>query len=129
MLPHDKALALGAVDTELLRDLRSRLNRPVSDKAAVVLFSAVFQITARVELTPLPADKTWATADPAAFKAAVAAASMAGLRAAVSGLTVLKGQPPLIVKALADGLPQAVFSRRLALAGREAPVEGASATP
>ncbi len=123
MLPHDKALALGAVEVEILRDLRSRLGRPINGKAAVVLFNAIAQVAARVDLTPRPDDKTWRTADPAAFKAAVATANMAGLRAAIAGLNLLKGQPPLIVQALADGLPQAVFSRRLVLAGREPAIE------
>lgn len=124
MLAHDKALALSAVETELLRDLRSRLNRPVSGKAAAVLLNAVFQTAGRVGLEP--GDQVWSTADADAFKRAAAMASGVQLRGAVAGLLKLKGQEKAVVQALADGLPQAVLSRRLALAGREAPavIEG-----
>ncbi len=121
MHPHDKALALGAVETELLRDLRSRLNRPVSGKAAAVLLNAVFQTAGRVNLEP--SDRVWATADADAFKRAAAQASVSQLRGAVAGLLKLKGQEKAIVQALTDGLPQAVLSRRLALAGREPAIE------
>ncbi|MDQ0463581.1 hypothetical protein QO010_001352 [Caulobacter ginsengisoli] len=121
MLAHDKALALSAVETELLRDLRSRLNRPASDKAAVVLLNGVFQTAPRVGLEP--SDRVWATADADAFRRAAGQASLTQLRGAVAGLVKLKGQEKAIVQALADGLPQAVLSRRLALAGREPAID------
>jgi hypothetical protein len=117
MLPHDKALALGAVETELLRDLRSRLNRPVSDKAAAVLLNAFLQTAGRVGLEP--GNQVWATGNTEAFLKAAAMASAVQLKGAVAGLAKLKGQEKPIVQALKDGLPQAVISRRLALTGRE----------
>lgn len=117
MLAHDKALALSAVETELLRDLRSRLSRPASDKAAAVLLNAFLQTAARVGLEP--SDKVWATANAEAFLKAAAIASAIQLKGAVAGLAKLKGQEKTVAQALKDGLPQAVISRRLALAGRE----------
>ena len=125
MLPHDKALALGAVETELLRDIRSRLNRPVSDRAAAVLLNAFLQAAARAGLEP--SDRAWATGNAEAFLKAAAMASAVQLKGAVAGLAKLKGQEKPIVQALKDGLPQAVISRRLALAGR-APAIGAPAS-
>ncbi|HYE47580.1 MAG TPA: hypothetical protein VEA44_17575 [Caulobacter sp.] len=113
----DKALALSATETELLRDLRSRLGRPHNDKAAAVLLNALFQAAARVDIAPPPGQPLLAADD---FKAAVAGADMATLRAAVATLRDIHGKGPAhALKALADGLPQAVISRRLALAGRE----------
>jgi|GEM_PF-963848 len=116
----DKAHALTAVETELLRDLRSRLGRPASDKAAAVLLNALFQSAPRVDIAPASGDAALETSDPAAFKLAVAGAGMSGLRSAVAGLRLLHAKGPAFsLKALAEGLPQAVISRRLALGGRE----------
>lgn len=120
----DKAHALTAVETELLRDLRSRQNRPASDKAAAVLLNALFQTAARVEIGPVPGDSPLETADPAIFKLAVASAGMKELRSAVAGLRLLHAKGPAFsLKALSDGLPQAVISRRLALGGREPAID------
>ena len=88
-----------------------------------MLLNAVFQTAPRVGLEP--SDRVWATADADAFKRAAAQASLMQLRGAMAGLLKLKGQDKAVAKALTDGLPQAVLSRRLALAGREAPVESA----
>ncbi len=88
------AAALDARDAELLRDLRSRLNRlPPSAAAREVLASAFFKACARVGLE----------AD-----------------ASVLALTALRrDEPDTFRKALADGALQAVLTRRLVLAGRE----------
>lgn len=116
----EKAHTLTAVETELLRDLRSRLGRPASDKAAAVLLNALFQTAPRVDIAPAPGEAAMETSDPDAFKLAVAGVGMAGLRAAVAGLRLLHAKGAAAsLKALADGLPQAVISRRLALGGRE----------
>jgi hypothetical protein len=116
----DKADALTATETELLRDLRSRQGRPSGDKAAAVLLNALFQTAPRVDIGPAPGDPVLDAADAAAFKQAVASATMAGLRQAVAGLKLVHAKGPAAsLKALADGLPQAVISRRLALGGRE----------
>ncbi len=116
----NKADALTATETELLRDLRHRQGRPASDKAAAVLLNACFQLAARVDIAPAPGEAPLDASDAAAFKAAVAVADMAGLRAAIAHLRLLHARGPAAsLKALADGLPQAVISRRLALAGRE----------
>jgi len=117
----DKALALTATEVELLRDLRHRQGRPASDKAAAVLLNATFQLAARVDIAPAPGEAPLDTPD---FKAVVASADMAALRAAVAHLRQVHAKGPAhSLKALADGLPQAVISRRLALAGREPAVD------
>lgn len=116
----NKADALTTTETELLRDLRSRQGRPTNDKAAAVLLNALFQTAVRVDIGPAPGDAPLETADTAAFKLAVAGASMATLRSAIAGLRLVHAKGPAYsLKALADGLPQAVISRRLALGGRE----------
>jgi hypothetical protein len=120
----DKALALSATETELLRDLRSRQGRPLNDKAAAVLLNALFQAAARVDMVPPPGQAPLEAADAQAFKAAVAGADMATLRAAVAYLRHVHAKGPAhSLKALADGLPQAVISRRLALGGREPSID------
>jgi hypothetical protein len=120
----DKAHALTTVETELLRDLRSRQNRPASDKAASVLLNALFQTAVRVDIGPVPGDSPLETSDPAAFKLAVATAGMNDLRSAVAGLRLVHARgPAFALKALSDGLPQAVISRRLALGGREPAID------
>jgi hypothetical protein len=120
----DKAHALTATETELLRDLRSRLGRPTNDKAAAVLLNALFQTAPRVDIGPAPGDPPLSAADFEAFKAAVAGATMAGLRSAVAGLKLVHAQgPAAVLKATTAGLPQAVISRRLALGGREPSID------
>ncbi|MDB5472625.1 MAG: hypothetical protein JWR84_4185 [Caulobacter sp.] len=120
----DKADALTATETELLRDLRSRLGRATNDKAAAVLVNAVVQTAPRVAIGPAPGDPVLETRDFDAFRLAVAGATMAQLRSAVAGLKQLHGQGPgPVMKAVAAGLPQAVISRRLALGGREPAID------
>lgn len=116
----NKADALTTTETELLRDLRSRLGRATNDKAAAVLVNALVQTAPRVDIGPAPSDPVLDAKDFEAFKTVVAGASMAQLRAAVAGLKQLHGQGPgPVMKAVTAGLPQAVISRRLALGGRE----------
>jgi hypothetical protein len=55
MLPHDKALALSAIEVEQLRDLRSRLNS-ASDKAVGPLMVGFFKLAERVGLAPVIVD-------------------------------------------------------------------------
>ena len=120
----DKADGLTTTETELLRDLRSRLGRATNDKAAAVLVNALVQTASRVDIGPAPGDPVLATTDYEAFKLAVAGATKAQLRSAVAGLKQLHGQGPgPVMKAVAAGLPQAVISRRLALGGREPAID------
>ena len=120
----DKADGLTTTETELLRDLRSRLGRATNDKAAAVLVNALVQTAGRVDIGPAPGDPVLATTDYEAFKLAVAGATKAQLRSAVAGLKQLHGQGPgPVMKAVAAGLPQAVISRRLALGGREPAID------
>ncbi len=123
MLPHAKALALSTVEVELLRDIRSRLGRrAVSDKASAALGTAFFQLCERVGVTagaPPDAGSAAATAQSAA------AADMTGLRRLRAALEAERAHAPRAwAEALAAGAPQAILSRRLALAGRE-PVKDA----
>ena len=131
MLPHDKALALSAVETEQLRDLRSRLNRLVGVAPAVgaksigPLSKGFYDLCARVGLEP---------AAPAAGsgKAWVAqAADHAGmdkLRALVGALIEQQRRDPARWnEVVATCALQAIISRRLALAGREPAKEGPQA--
>lgn len=99
----DPAAALDARDTELLRDLRSRLNRlPPSAAARNVLAGAVFKACARVGLVD------------------GATGSLAELSSAVAALMALRSErPDDFAKAVASGSLQTVLTRRLVLAGRE----------
>ena len=115
MLRHDRALALSAVEVEQLRDLRSRLGRrAVSDKAVAALRTAYFQLCTRVAIDAgaAPASLTGSDAVTVA-----ASADMAGLRGLRSMLE--RASSPEWTAAIAAGAPQAILSRRLALAGRE----------
>lgn len=124
MISLKTALALGPVETEMLRDIRSRLNRrAVSDAALFSLGSAFITACARADVpatTAVPAKvlsgalvvKTAATADIATLSRLVA--TVAEHRALDP-----KCWPGLV----GAGAPQAILSRRLALAGREPPVE------
>jgi hypothetical protein len=119
-----QALALSQVETEALRALRTRLNKaPTSDAASATLGRAFFQVVARSDLAP--------TGDGAALDArlgkgaagllaAIAPADMAGLNALLAVLQRRLSASASDWRALqAAGVPQAVISRRLQLAGRE----------
>jgi hypothetical protein len=120
--------ALSTVEVEMVRDMRSRLNRrAVSDAAALSLGTAFFTVCTRVEIAPLqnaPVDLE----TPHDIARAAESASMGGLRKIGWALFAAKqAEPKSWIKAVAAGAPQAILSRRLALAGREAAVgEGAA---
>ncbi len=113
-------LALSQVETEALRQLRTRLNKPpVSDAASATLGRAFFQVVARSELEPQGAAPQGPAPDPAALLAAIGSADMAGLRRLLPALQARLAEPASWRKLQAAGAPQAVISRRLQLAGRE----------
>lgn len=117
-------LKLSASETEQVRDIRSRLSRKgVGDAALSVLGTAFFQTCVRVDIgasTPIPVENLSA---PLVIKAA-ATADMKTLARLVATLQDYKAKHPKHWPALvAGGVPQAILSRRLALAGREQPVE------
>ena len=123
MLPHDKRLALSAVEVELLRDVRSRLTRrAVSEKARFALGAAFLQACERVGVRPAsgPAGER----SPADLVRSAAAADMAELSRLAGALKMLRERTPQNwPAAVAAGAPQAVLSRRLALAGREPAID------
>ncbi|HEX8570439.1 MAG TPA: hypothetical protein VF699_11025 [Caulobacteraceae bacterium] len=119
MRPHDPKLALSATETESLRAMRSKISRPPPGDAALgVVGRAYFEVCARAGL-PAAGD-AGAVSAPALVEAA-ASADMARLTALLGSLrAVLQRSPAEWRAAIAAGAPQAVMSRRLALAGREA---------
>jgi hypothetical protein len=131
MLPHDKALALSATDTEQLRDLRSRLNRvaavapTVAAKSIGPLTRGFYDLCVRVGLEPTAP----ATGSGRAWIAQAADhAGMDRLRALIGALVERqRSDPARWNEVVATGALQAVISRRLALAGREPAKEGVQA--
>lgn len=123
----DPALALGPVETELLRDVRSRLNRKaVSEQALYALGAAFLQACGRVDMPPTEPIPVEQISAPAFVKAA-GGADLKTLRRLVATLRDYRAAHPKQWPALvAGGVPQAVLSRRLVLGGREQPAE---ATP
>lgn len=113
-------LALGPVETEMLRDIRSRLNRPaVSDAALFALGSAFITACGRADVPAtiaVPA-KTLSGELVAKIAATADIATLSRLVATIVEHRQLdpKGWPGLV----AAGAPQAILSRRLALGGRE----------
>lgn len=125
--PHPE-LALSAVETELLRDLRSRLNRlPPGDKAQDVLGGAFLKACLRVGVGPLDGEHDHAGVPAmdvkqgaAALIAIADAADMRALTLLTTGLSLARKDDPALWRALLKGgVGQAVLSRRLALGGRE----------
>jgi hypothetical protein len=126
MLPHDKRLALSAVEVEQLRDLRSRLNR-ATDKAIGPLMVGFFKVAERVGLAPAVVnaaglDVLRATGGGAGDWIA-RVADLADIRL-LQQLTaelhrLQKADPSAFTAAIKADAPQAVISRRLVLAGRE----------
>ena len=123
----DPRLALSQVETEALRSLRTRLNKPAtSDAASATLGRAFFQVLARSELEPAadPAGLAVIQATlgraPSAILDAVRHAGMTNLRLILAVLHHRLTTSPADWRALqAAGVPQAVISRRLQLARRE----------
>ncbi len=116
----DPKLALTAVETESLRQLRTRLNKPAtSDAARLVLGKVFLETVARMGLTPAEPSAAQPTAPKALIEAAHAA-DMGGLRLLTGRLAAIRAADRKAWAAtLAAGAPQAIVSRRLALAGRE----------
>ena len=125
MKPFHPSLVLSAVETEALRDYRSRLCRlPPSDPAMGVVARGYFTVIARVGLKPSGEARKLT---PEQIVAEAGSADVAGLNSLLASLDdILKGPAAGWRKAVQAGAPQAVISRRLALAGREAPKEVAS---
>ena len=116
----DPKLALSAVEAESLRQLRTRLNKPAtSDAARLVLGKVWLETIARVGITPAEPAGAQPTVPQALIEAAHAA-DMGGLRLLTGRLAAIRtGDPKAWGQSLAAGAPQAIVSRRLALAGRE----------
>jgi hypothetical protein len=114
---------LTPVETEMVRDMRSRLNRrAISDAAALSLGGAFLQVCARVDIGPDPSPPL-AEADAHAIARAAEGADMAALRRLAYALFSARQEAPKRWNAIvAAGAPQAVLSRRLALAGKERPI-------
>ncbi|MDP1738986.1 MAG: hypothetical protein Q8L23_16280 [Caulobacter sp.] len=124
MVRPDPALALSPVETEMLRDIRSRLNRrAVSDAALFSLGSAFLAACARADIPPTTAVPAKVLSGPLVVKIAATAdiPTLSRLAATLAEHRTLdpKCWPGLV----AAGAPQAILSRRLALGGREQPVE------
>ena len=116
----DPKLALSQVEADALRTFRTRMNKPpVSDAASATLGRAFFQVIARSELEPEGEAAAGPAQAPAALFAAVSPADMAGLRRLLATLQTRLASPAEWRKLQAAGVPQAVISRRLQLAGRE----------
>ena len=124
MKPFHPSLVLSAVETEQLPDYRSRVGRlPPGDAAMAVVAKGYFTVIARVGLTPGGEARKVA---PEQIVEEAASADVAGLNSLLASLqALLQGPPAGWRKAVQAGAPQAVISRRLALAGREAPKDGA----
>lgn len=117
---------LSDVEAESLRQMRTRLNRPaVSDAASATLGRAFLQVVGRVGVAPTTMlDKS---ADSAAqLLATISLATAAELNAVMSVLQLRLANPAGWRALQTAGVPQAVISRRLQLAGREPPPETAS---
>ena len=119
MRRHDPKLALSATETESLRAMRAKISRPPpSDAALGVVGRAYFEVCARAGLTP--AGAAGGMSAPAIVEAA-GSADPARLQALLAELrALLQGPAAGWRAAIAAGAPQAVISRRLALAGRGA---------
>ena len=121
MPAYSDPLALSAVETEALRRLRARLNKPAAGEAAKAVLGKVFlETVARAGLDAPPPAAGEAPAAPAALIAAAHAADMGGLRRLCGRIAHLRASDPRAHAAALDArLHQAIISRRLALAGRE----------
>jgi len=118
------ALALGAIEPGRLRDTRSRRNRrAVSDAALFSLGSAFLTACTRADIPPTTAVPAKVLSGELVGKIA-ATADIATLSRLVATLAEHRTLDPKCWPGLvAAGAPQAILSRRLALGGREPPVE------
>ncbi len=112
-------LKLSNVEVESLRQMRTRLMKPpVSDAASATLGRAFFQVIDRVGVAPTAAlDKSAESA--AQLIDATRSADLAGLCGVMNVLKVRLANPAGWRALQTAGVPQAVISRRLQLAGRE----------
>ena len=131
----DPALALSPVETEALRQLRTRLNKPaVSDAASATLGRVFLQVLARNGVEPaadaagLQRLEATLGREPRALVDAIrAAAGIADLRLLAAILARRLSASPADWRALQIvGAPQAAISRRLQLAGREPDAQAAA---
>ena len=111
---------LSAVETEQLRDIRSRLNRvpkgSLGDKSVAPLSKGFFDVCANVGLDA----ETGAALSVAELTGVAQDGDMPALRKAVGVMAALKPADPKAWRALFDaGLLQAILTRRLVLGGRE----------
>jgi hypothetical protein len=108
---------LSAVETEQVRDIRSRLNRvpkgPMGDKSVGPLSKGFFDVCARVGLP----------GQGSAPQNAIAEADLATLNGVVASLRKLRDDPKSWRAQFDSGVLQAVLTRRLVLGGREQPSE------
>jgi hypothetical protein len=120
----DPKLALSAMETESLRAMRARIGKlPPTDAALGVLGRAVFEVLARVGLTP--ADQAEAL-PPERIAAEAPDADVQALRRLLTSLQLLLQGPAAGWRAaVTAGAPQAILTRRLVLGGREAPRDAA----
>ena len=114
-------LALSAVETESLRMLRARLNKPAASDAAKAVLGKVFlETVARVGLKVEAAAGRETLPFSAALIAGVVGADMGELKDLCASLAHLRATDPRAFARLLDAkVPQSIISRRLALAGRE----------
>lgn len=123
MAAPDPKLALSAVEVEMLRDLRSRMNRPAVSVAAQVTLGAVVYkaLSTRFGVDPAAAP---IPLTPAEVAVAAAEADLPQLSRIARGLEDYRASSPTRwPHAVAAGAPQAIVTRRLVLAGREHPKE------
>ena len=124
MKPFHPSLALSATETEALRDYRSRIGRlPPADAALGVVGRGYFTVLERAGLRPSGEAQNLT---PEQLVAEAASADVTRLQSLLASLhALLQGPAAGWRKAVLAGAPQAVISRRLALAGREPPKESA----
>lgn len=124
----DPALALSQVETEALRTLRTRLNKPATSDAASATLGRVFlAVMARNGVEPEAdaaglhvIEATLGRTPSTLVDALRGATGMANLRLLTAVLAGRLAKSPADWRALQTaGAPQAAISRRLQLAGRE----------
>lgn len=121
-------LTLSAVETEQLRDIRSRLNRvpkgQLGDKSVGPLGKGFFDVCARVGLPLIEPAPALDMPAPGFLFDAARTGDMQILRRLVTDLITLRRAEPHTFRHLFDsGLLQLIATRRLVLGGREQPVE------
>jgi hypothetical protein len=115
------SLALSPVETEQLRDLRSRLNRTpkdaLGDKSVGPLSKGFFTLCGRVGLTSQSGGAAIPTLGE--LKTAIGEADLTRLKQIVGQLEGLRGEPKVWRALFNFGVLQAILTRRLVLGGKE----------